>query len=239
MKLLRGSVTQAWVNWEAFLGNLIRAVFRLVIGENDVTRMAEEDQAQLKYLVEKQPTIRTMIENQLKRRGKGAAAFELIVSKDNWRTLPSDFSDKAIDSMSPIFAPGGNHRSINDTFKELFHKKGRELPQISSSFVNSGDEKVFYFNYYLESQKPLKVVIKKEESLRQILQFYYGLRCAFSHRSVQMTFEQGALANFPSGNSAIKLIVEHKTGKMCESAIKTVLRSFVELHVYEKLKQIE
>lgn len=103
--------------------------------------------------------------------------------------------------------------------------------------MNLGDDKVFHFNYYLESQKPLKVVIKKEERLRQILRFYYGLQCAFSHRSAQMIFKRGALANFPSGDSAIKLIIEHKTGEMCESTIKTVPRSFVEL--YEKLKQIE
>ena len=77
-------------------------------------------------------------------------------------------------------------------------------------------------------------MINKEESLRQILQFYYGLRCAFLHRSAQMTFKRGALANFPSGDSAIKLIVEHKTGEICESAIKTVQRSLVEL--YEKIK---
>ena len=77
-------------------------------------------------------------------------------------------------------------------------------------------------------------MINKEESLRQILQFYYGLRCAFLHRSAQMTFKRGALANFPSGDSAIKLIVEHKTGEICESAIKTVQRSFVEL--YEKIR---
>ena len=80
------------------------------------------------------------------------------------------------------------------------------------------------------------MVIKKEESLRQILQFYYGLQCAFAHGSSQMMFKQGVLANFPCGDSAIKLIVEQETGEVCESAIKTVRKLFID---YEKLKQIE
>ena len=55
------------------------------------------------------------------------------------------------------------------------------------------------------------MVIKKEESLRQILQFYYGLQCALTHGSSQMMHvKQGVLANFPCGDSAIKLIVEQE-----------------------------
>ena len=129
MELLRGSVVQAWVNWEAFLGNLIRAVFRLVIGENDATRTVEEDRTQLIPCIKMSYHSNHDREKQLKRRGKAAAAFELIVRKNNWQMLLSNFLDEAI--MSPIFAPGGNHWGINNTFEELFRKKGREFPLIS------------------------------------------------------------------------------------------------------------
>ena len=53
-----------------------------------------------------------------------------------------------------------------------------------------------------------------------------------------MTFK-GALANFPSGDSAIKLIVEQENGEVCESAIKTVQRSFIAAIIMKKLKRIE
>ena len=76
------------------------------------------------------------------------------------------------------------------------------------------------------------MVIKKEESLCQIFQFYYGLRYAFAHGSSCLN---KVLANFPCGDSAIKLIVEQETGEVCESAIKTVQKLFID---YEKLKQI-
>ena len=55
-----------------------------------------------------------------------------------------------------------------------------------------------------------------------------------------MTFKREAPANFLSCDSAIKLIVEQETVEVCESAIKTVPRSFVELYIcMKKLKQIE
>lgn len=235
--LIRGGVVRAWVNWEAFLGNIIREVFRIVIGENDSTITVEADRAQLKDLVEKWSHIRTLIEKQLERRGKAAvaaAAFDLLVGEDNWRTLLCRFLDEAVDAMSPIFAPGGNNRGINDTFKELFRLKGKEFPLVSNNIVNLKDN-VFQFEYHVETgEPPFDVVIKKEDSLHYMLCLYYGLRCALTHGSADKTFKRGALTDFSKKVSSIELIVKQR--EVCESAVvqdscsRMVQKSLAELY---------
>ena len=229
IEFVRGGVVRAWVTWEAYLGDIVHEVFQVVIKSATSAVEPTDDVAKLKALKEKWPNTRTMIQDQFmkreKRKGK-AAVFDLLTERDAWRVLLDEYVDKAVNTISPVFASRGNQRGINETFQSLFCSKSGPFPPVSKKIVYLAGHP-FQFKY-VDCRGETDVEIGNETTLCDILRLYYGLRCAFTHGSVEKTLKCGALADFPE--KPIQLIV--KESEVHERAV--VEHSFVEL--YEKIK---
>ena len=246
LEVVRGGVVRAWVTWEAYLGDIVHKVFQVVI-KSATSDVKPTDQhtttnvAILEALEKKWSNIRTMIQLQFEAGlGEGepkkaaATLFDILKGKVTWQKLLDEHVDKAVDAMSPVFDPRGS--GIDKTFQKLFCSKQNFFDQpVSNRIVNLAGH-VFRFKYLYcakgktESEtESFDVEIKCGTTLCDILRLYYGLRCAFTHGSVEKTLNNGVLTNFPW--NPIQLIVKQGS-KVCESAV--VQDSLMEL--YKKIE---
>lgn len=227
-EFVRGGVVQAWVIWEAYLGDIVHGVFEAVIesATSDVAKC--NNVAKLKALTTKWPKIRTMIQREFEVRQKkknGAAVFDVLTEEVTWRVLLDDHVDEAVDSMSPIFVGEDENRDgIDKKFQYLFfgsnHKNSQLSISVSKEIIkkkSATQDEVFYFEYLYRNKESVNAEITCETTLRNILRLYYGLRCAFAHGSVERTVKKGVLKYFP--DSSDKLIIVSQKSEECESVV--------------------
>lgn len=233
-EFVRGGIVRAWVVWEAFLGDLVKEAFDLAICISSSAHSAHQEQ--LGLLIENWPVSRTILRTRIgqhmktktTQRGRfegpdqdtsesgktkvapEVIALNLLLEKDCWKKLLWEFMTSEVNKMSPVFV---GDAGINNTFSTLFHKKmcvSQDVVEYVHHVCTTRDGEMFEFNgmsyHYQLRTRGVNIIIKEVQGLHNILRLYYGLRCAFTHGSIDKTLNYGALSNFPETAEGIKIV---------------------------------
>lgn len=206
------------VAWERYIWDLFEKAFELLIC------ICSGHERKLKYLGERWPGCRVIIEKEIANRAPNkhqveTVAYDLLEKAEQqtnpegqkeWIQLLHDHRKRLYKkTLQPIFnytKKIHDHRgiTIDSLFMQLFQHTGQTISEILVEVAGSN----YFLLYPDELQVTLQAVDSSNaqqptdavEALHNISRLYYGLRCIFAHGSAEGTFE-AALRGFPDSKN--------------------------------------